>query len=560
MSTQTRRARRLKNQDSSESNHSIHSIKSTYSLHDYEEYNPQRRLVDRADDSDVGAILDQDFEAVGIAESLEVDPRPTFVVTLDVDFADGIELIFANKALSSNYQSVESVFQHSRTSSCLFSPGVSSTAFRSWVIDSTQQRGETEHSIPPTFPFCGALWTAFTVRSRWTIISGVSASPEAKVISGTLPLRSGNPSNASLSSPQWDHIKENRLARSRTAPVSRSTSDNASQVFITTGTPDWTIAHPVGVLSPHVMFARQIDWGSTPLGDMNLWSPEFRQVANLVMDNPHPCALFWGEELTVMYNKAYADGVAGHKHPPLMGTGFRGPFAELWDTVGAIFQECVQSGKSVAMKEQMLPIERHGYLEETFFTWSLTPLYGGTNELLGLYNAPFETTRQTINDRRTRTLLRLSEEVALAKSVETFWPLVLNGFKENEFDFPFALLYSIIDDLDTEDGSSMSSGSSHAMKSCVLQGTLGIPEGHAAAPSKLDLKRSRGGFIPAFRDAMQTREPKMLNIVDGTLSESLVEGLEWRGFGDPCKLAIVSPIRPTTSENILGFLVIGEFP
>jgi hypothetical protein len=91
---------------------------------------------------------------------------------------------------------------------------------------------------------------------------------------------------------------------------------------------------------------------------MSTWSKEFRQIANLVMNNPHPCALFWGDELTVMYNKSYAEGVAGRKHPELMGTGFRGPFAELWATVGPTFTECLRTGQSVAMNEQMLPIER----------------------------------------------------------------------------------------------------------------------------------------------------------------------------------------------------------
>ena len=210
------------------------------------------------------------------------------------------------------------------------------------------------------------------------------------------------------------------------------------------------------------------------------------------------------------------------------------------------------------MKDQMLPIDRYGFLEETFFTWSLTPLYGGTNNLLGLYDAPLETTRQNINDRRTRTLLKLGEEVSSAKSIQAFWPPVLNALRDNEFDFPFALLYSILDEMDTDDSSSISSESSHAMKSCVLEGSLGVPDSHSAAPTRLDLRRSRCGFIPAFRDAMQTREPKVLNIMDGTLSEALIDGLEWRGFGDPCKLAIVSPIRPTTGENVLGFLVIGS--
>lgn len=89
---------------------------------------------------------------------------------------------------------------------------------------------------------------------------------------------------------------------------------------------------------------------------------------------------------------------------------------------------------------------------------------------------------------------------------------------------------------------------------------MGVPQGHPAAPKRLDLKRSSGGFIPAFCDAMQTREPKLLTISDGTLSESLIEGIEWRGFGEPSKLAVVCPIRPTTGENVIGFLLIGVNP
>jgi hypothetical protein len=52
-----------------------------------------------------------------------------------------------------------------------------------------------------------------------------------------------------------------------------------------------------------------------------------------------------------------------------MGTGFKGPFVELWDSVSAIFAQCRETGKSVAVTEQMLPIERYGFLEETFYTW-----------------------------------------------------------------------------------------------------------------------------------------------------------------------------------------------
>jgi PAS domain S-box-containing protein len=267
----------------------------------------------------------------------------------------------------------------------------------------------------------------------------------------------------------------------------------------------------------------------------------------------------------VIYNKAYADSVAGIKHPELMGTGFRGPFAEIWESVSTIFDECRRTGKSVAVEEQMLPINRRGFEEETYYTWSLTPLYGGTPYLLGLFNAPFETTRQTIYDRRTKTLLKLGEEVALAKSVSSFWQKILSSLEDNEWDFPFALVYSVVDDSETDDSGSVSSGSSLSMKSCELQGALGIPEGHPAAPQRIDLKRGRGGFVQTFRDSMQTREPRLLKITDGTLSESMMEGFEWRGFGEPCKLAVALPIRVTTAstgdnENVLGFLVVGINP
>jgi hypothetical protein len=57
------------------------------------------------------------------------------------------------------------------------------------------------------------------------------------------------------------------------------------------------------------------------------------------MGNPHPAAVFWGKELSLLYNDAYAKRVAGIKHPALMGTGFRGPFSEIWDSVRYVFSE-----------------------------------------------------------------------------------------------------------------------------------------------------------------------------------------------------------------------------
>jgi hypothetical protein len=140
-----------------------------------------------------------------------------------------------------------------------------------------------------------------------------------------------------------------------------------------------------------------------------------------------------------------------------------------------------------------------------------------------------------------KTLLRLGQETALATSISTFWPKILKSLEENRFDFPFAILYSVTDDVE-EESMSQCSENSQTFKSCVLEGTLGIPEGHPAAPSRLDLRRSKGGFVPAFRDAMQTREPTLLGTKDGTLSEALIDGFQWRGFPEPCREALVCPV------------------
>lgn len=292
---------------------------------------------------------------------------------------------------------------------------------------------------------------------------------------------------------------------------------------------------------------------------MKSWSRELRQAVNLVMANPHPAALFWGHDLTLLYNEAYSHEVAGNKHPTLMGTGAEGPFRETWDAIGPIFTECARTGRSARHDNAPITIERRGYLEETYFSFSITPLYGGGSTVLGFYNAPFETTRDCIGHRRMLTLQRLVSTIAGAKSVKHFWKQILLGLEENEYDVPFALLYSIADS-DDGDELSISSGSTLSLKSCVLEGSLGVPVGHPAAPTRLDLKRSREGFIPSFREAMRTREPTRLQVRDGSLPEYLLEGIKWRGFEEPCNDAVIFPLRPTNGDSVQAFLLLGINP
>ena len=551
-----------------------------------------------------------ELSALGLKEVLDQDPRPTFVLDLDPD--DGapdtlsaIAPVFCNAALRLHERLFDAIVGRDPKDAKGLPAADDETAtyedFKTWATGVTKF-DDSKDVFPLSLVYGGLLWTGSTVRKRWRFISGnhmwkanvplrdLSAGPPGEVSTGGVLVEHGlekptppkpqqqatdnsttytDLSTTLVSSRQQEQQQFQQQLKPFNYTKNSGSSDDTggssqSRNSITLATPekavaDWTVADPQGFLSPHLQFARKVKWDSTPLGPMESWSPEFRQAVNLLMNNPHPAALFWGSDLTMIYNEAYAEEVAGNKHPSLMGTGFSGPFAELWDSVSPVFAECARTGISVRRENDYLPIQRRGILEETFFSWSFTPLYGGTTRILGFYNAPFETTQQVLNHRRMRTINKLGGCVSGAKTVKKFWKLVLEGLEENHFDVPFALLYSVGDSEDL-DHSSMSSGSTLSLKSCFFEGSIGIPEGHIAAPRQLDLKRSREGFIPSFREAMRTREPTLLHTRDGTLPEELLEGINWRGFGDPCREAIIFPVRPTNGEMVLAFLLLGVNP
>ena len=297
---------------------------------------------------------------------------------------------------------------------------------------------------------------------------------------------------------------------------------------------DWTRLPISSSMPPHIQFAKSIDWASTDLGPMEEWPTALRGMCNLIMASPHPAALYWGPNFIALYNEAYTL-LAGQKHPQLMGMRYRDAWPEIWHLLEEIFSNALLTGQATMKDDDCLFIQRSGFLEETYFSWSIIPLVGDDGSVVGLYNPCFEKTRRKIAERRMLTLREVGEKTAAAREVKGFWGQVLKGLEYNNLDTPFALLYSVSDDLES-DGSSMHSSSGMGIKQCVLEGTLGVPEGHKAAPPHIDLRAGTEGFGKVFREASNTDRPVLLETDAGTLDASLLEGMEWRGFGDPCKV------------------------
>nr|POF17036.1 hybrid signal transduction histidine kinase k [Quercus suber] len=321
---------------------------------------------------------------------------------------------------------------------------------------------------------------------------------------------------------------------------------------------DWTRLSLSDLMPPHIQFARSIDWAATSLGPIEDWHSDLRQMCNLIMASPYPAAMYWGKDLIAIYNEAYIL-LAGQKHPALMGQSYREAWSEIWDDVKDVFASAESTGEATMKDDDCLFIRRSDYLEETYFSWSIIPMVGQEGSVMGLYNPAFEKTRRKIAERRMLTLREVGERTASARDVKAFWAQVLNSFEFNEYDSPFLMLYSVADEQDS-DASSMHSSSVLTTRQCTLEGALGIPSGHCAAPAHIDLHGGMEGFGPVFREVMKTDRPVVLEVGSRDLPESLVESLEWRGFGDPVRAVVVCPIHPTTGENILGFLVVGVNP
>ncbi|TKA80461.1 hypothetical protein B0A49_00845 [Cryomyces minteri] len=266
-----------------------------------------------------------------------------------------------------------------------------------------------------------------------------------------------------------------------------------------------------------------------------------------------------------VYNEAYTH-LIGQKHPELQGKNPRIGFAEIWDTFEPILEHGRETGGSITAGNQFLLLHRHGFLEETYFSWKFVPIIGPDGYVVGSHATVVEVTREIINDRRMSTIRAFGREIGAAKHLKDLWTRMLLGLDSNDKDVPVALLYSMQENTSMSAspaslaGEAKPSSDDSAASLYVLEGFLGDPKCHEAVPERLDLERSDGQLAAAFRSSLLESGPMVVNVTDGRLPEALFKGIHSRGFGVPCAAAVICPIRSTSFKGALGFLVIGLNP
>jgi signal transduction histidine kinase/AmiR/NasT family two-component response regulator len=159
------------------------------------------------------------------------------------------------------------------------------------------------------------------------------------------------------------------------------------------------------------------EWAATPLGPMQDWPASLRTAVDICLSSRFPMIVWWGREATIIYNDAYRP-MLGHKHPAALGRPIAEVWAEIWDVIGPMITGVLDGHGATWSDDQRLVLERHGFAEETYFTFSYSPIADGSGGVGGVFCAVTETTATVIGTRRLAALQHLAVRLSDAGDVE----------------------------------------------------------------------------------------------------------------------------------------------
>ena len=186
---------------------------------------------------------------------------------------------------------------------------------------------------------------------------------------------------------------------------------------------------------------RALDWSSTALGPVESWPNALRTSVSTCLDCAFPIVLWWGPELSILYNDEYIDFL-GPKHPAALGRPGADVWAEIWDVIDPMLSQVMARGEPTRSRDLLLHIDR-GYLEETYFSFSYSPIHNDDGTIGGVFCPVIETTDKVIGARRLRTLRDLATRSKGVDREDAAYEAAAATLAANPHDVPFALLYRV---------------------------------------------------------------------------------------------------------------------
>jgi PAS domain S-box-containing protein len=275
-----------------------------------------------------------------------------------------------------------------------------------------------------------------------------------------------------------------------------------------------------------------VDWAATPLGPPEGWPTSLRNVVRLVLGSRFAMWMAWGPELTFFCNDAYRRDTLGTKFPWALGRPTRQVWSEIWSDIGPRVDEVINAGRATWDQDLRLFLERSGYPEETYHTFSYSPVTDDAGAVAGLLCVVSEETGRVIGERRLRIVRDLGTALAVASTTAEVNAAVGRELSRDGRSLPFAVGYLF----DADRGEA------------ELAWTANVAPGHPVAPPRL----------PAGPDAVWPTGELLAG------RQQVVEALAER-FGElphgawtePPERAFVLPFAQPGDDRAFGFMVAG---
>ncbi|KAK5660691.1 hypothetical protein OQA88_12055 [Cercophora sp. LCS_1] len=516
------------------------------------------------------------FLDTGIIDLLEADPRPSFIVALT---PHPPTIVYTNPAFTSYAGLLDIVTAKKENNAKLWE----------WIAGT----GFASGPMPSSLSHASIYWTRSVVHDQMVVVGANEQVPESEPPrkvrldvfaqggrdrSTSPPMTTGSNDVSSIVAtpvPSWSSQSSlspdlGALRRAKSSPggvpgpihpmagpeavrpLSRSTSE-----------PGWILPDTMPEQRPFLEVIHCVDWAATPLGPIKAWPARLDQTFNQILADSRPIAIYWGPSYTTIYNEAFSK-LCGSKHPQLLGMSVEAAWHEAGERLKDSMRTIAQKHRSVDEDEWRFFVERgsgpdsdSAWLEETYLKWSIIPIWENS-QCVGFMHPVIDTTSMRLWERRMKMLIDLGEVLVMARDVKSYWQKTIGQLAsvEPRYDIPLAILYNVEED---PDAMALSPAQSGTTKICRLAGALGVPTGHPIAPDTISLAGDTT-FASVFREVLTAHHPILLQTKDGSLPQHLLGDLDWRGFGDPCRAAVVLPIRPTKEENVMGILLLGLNP
>lgn len=270
----------------------------------------------------------------------------------------------------------------------------------------------------------------------------------------------------------------------------------------------------------------KFEWSSTPMGPIRKWPQSLKTAVNLMLNSQHPMWIGWGEEMTFLYNDAYVSVLSLAKHPWALGRRTCEVWRELWEVIGPLAEGVFREGKATFVNDMRLFMNRGDFLEETYYSFSYSPIQDEMGEVAGLFCPSAETSEKVLNARRLKTLSDLGAEIQAERDMGATCSQLARTLSKNLDCIPFSLLY--LNERERND--------------FTLVESVGLPGGTRELEGRWPLQE--------VVDSLQSR------IIELPRVASLPLGLA----NQPLREAVVLPLVAPGQSRPIGALVAGVNP